>query len=90
MLPVEKAKGQIFLHDEFLCDVDYNISEPLKRTGGVQVQRVTFTVEDEHCTPLLDAYELTLIIGDGRRCSIPRPLQSMGLGCLECYVESQP
>ena len=90
MLPVEKAKGQIWLHDKFLCDVEYEIDQPLKRTSGPQVQRVSFTVEDEHCTVLLDAYELTLILGDGRRCSIPRPIQKIGLGCLECYVESPP
>lgn len=90
MLPVEKAKGQIFLHDKFLCDVEYDISDPLKRPSAPQVQRVMLTVEDEHCAVLLDAYELTLILGDGRRCPIPRPIQRTGLGCLECYVESFP
>jgi hypothetical protein len=87
MLPVEKAKGQIWLHDKFLCDIEYDISEPLKHTDGLQVQRVAFTLDDAHCVTLLDAYELTLVLADGRRFSIPRPLQRVGLGCLECYVE---
>ena len=90
MLPVEKATGQLWLRAEFLCDVEYDISQPLNSTGSSQVQRVTLTLEDEHCDKLIDAYELILILGDGRRCSIPRPLQKMGLGGLECYVESLP
>jgi hypothetical protein len=88
MLPVEKAKGQIWLHDKFLCDVEYDISEPLKMTDHPPVQRITFTLDDEHCAPLLDTYDLTLVLADGRRCAIPRPLQRVGLGSLECYVES--
>ena len=88
MLPVEKTKGQLWLHDRFLCDGEYDISSPLQRTGDAQVQRVTLTLEDEHCDLFIDAYELILILGDGRRCSIPRPIQKVGLGCLECYVES--
>jgi len=88
MLPVEKAKGQIFLHDKFLCDVEYDISEPLKSTGGPQIQHITLTVEDEHCAPLLAAYGLTLVVADGECFAIPRPI--MRQARLECYVESQP
>jgi hypothetical protein len=88
MLPVEKAQGQIWLYDQFLCNVDYDIGEPLKNTDGTQVQRITLNLLDEESAPLLDAYDLTLIIADGSRCAIPRPLQHVGLGQLECYVES--
>jgi hypothetical protein len=90
MLPVEKAKGQIWLHDKFLCDVEYDISKPLKRTDGPQVQRVTLVVPEEHCAVLLDSYDLTLVLADGQRFRIPRPLQHLGSNRIECYVESSP
>ncbi len=88
MLTVEKAKGQIWLREQLLCDVEYEISEPLKRTAGPQVQRITLVVSEEHCASLLDAYELTLVMADGQRCHIPRPIQHLGSNCIECYVES--
>ena len=86
MLPVEKAKGKIFLQDKFLCDVEYHVSEPLKQNDELQVQHVTLTVEDEHCVPLLAAYDLVLVVADGRRFSLPRPIQRQDR--LECYVQS--
>ena len=90
MLLVEKAKGQIWLGEQCLCDVEYEVSKTMKYTGNHEVQRIILILEDEHCTTLLDAYELTLVLTDGRRCKIPRPLQHVGLGDLECYVESLP
>jgi hypothetical protein len=90
MLPVEKATGQIWLREQFLCDVEYDISEPLSVGANLQVQRIILVVPEEHCAVLLDSYELTLVIADGQRCHIPRPLQHLGLNRLECYVESSP
>lgn len=90
MLSIEKGNGQIWLHDRFLCDVEYSISEPLRRTDGPEVQRITFILEEKDCAPLLNAYGLTLLLADGSRQQIPRPLQLIGLGTLECYVESEP
>jgi hypothetical protein len=88
MLPVEQDRGQIWQDGRFLCDIDYDIDAPLTSANGHQIQRITFTVAEEDCAPLLDAYDLTLVIADGSRCEIPRPLQQVGLGRLECYVES--
>jgi hypothetical protein len=88
MLPIGRGNGQIWLDDRFLCDVEYAINKPLKSRDH-QVQRIIFTLEEEDCAPLLDAYGLALILADGSRHAIPRPLQQAGVGRLECYVESQ-
>jgi len=88
MLPVEQDVGQLWLHGQFLCEVEYFISEPMDHVGNYIVQRIAFILDDKHCAKLLDAYNLILVIADGRRYAIPRPLQQIGLGCLECYVES--
>jgi len=88
MLPVEKAEGQIWLRDQHLCDVEYEISEPMSASAMPHVQRVILVVPEEHCAVLLDSYELILVMADGQRCHIPRPLQHLGLNCIECYVES--
>jgi hypothetical protein len=90
MLPIEKAKGQIWLHDKFLCEVEYEISEALGHSRTVHVQRIMLTVPEEHCAVLLDAYNLFLTLADGQRHRIPRPLQRLGSNYLECYVESLP
>jgi hypothetical protein len=47
-------------------------------------------VPEEHCAMLLDAYNLTLVLANGQRCPIPRPLQHLGFNWIECYVESSP
>lgn len=88
MLPVEKAKGQVWLEDQFLCDVEYEISEPLKLIRKFHVQRICFVVAEEHCAVLLNAYNLTLVLASGQRCHIPRPFHHHGSGSMECYVES--
>jgi hypothetical protein len=90
MLAVEQGSGQIWLYDEFLCHIEYDISEALSFIDGHQVQRIFLRLLEEGCAPLLDAYDLTLVIADGSRCAIPRPLQRMGLARIECYVESRP
>jgi len=88
MLPIGKEKGYIWLRDQFLCDVDYDIGEPLSFESGPQVQRIILAVPEEHCALLLDSYELELVLADGQRCPIPRPIQHLGSNKLECYVES--
>ncbi len=88
MLPVEKAKGQIWLREQLLCDIEYEISEPMSVGVKPHVQRITLVVAEEHCAMLLDAYDLTLVMADGQRCHIPRPIQHLGSNCIECYVES--
>lgn len=89
MLPVGQGQGKIWLHAQFLCDTKYVVSEPIRRTGALRVQRVLLTVEDKHCDTLLDSYQLTLVLADGTHHHIPRPIRNMGLGGLEVYVESR-
>lgn len=88
MLPVGQGTGQMWLRDQFLCDVEYDIGEPLKFSRNPQVQRIDLVVPEEHCAALMDAYELVLVLGDGQRHHIPRPLRHLGEHHLECYVES--
>jgi hypothetical protein len=88
MLPVEKTKAQIWRGDQFLCDVEYDIGKPVTVNGKLHIQRVVFTLLQEHCAALLKAYDLMLVLADGRRYLIPRPLQRVELACLDCYVES--
>jgi hypothetical protein len=88
MLPIEKGRGQIWHRDQLLCDVDYEIDDPQHFSDGFPVQRITFTLPAEDCAQLLDAYDLSLVIADGRRYAIPRPIQRVSIGQMECYVES--
>jgi len=88
MLPVENGKGKIWRGDQFLCDVEYDIGEPLENTDGAQVQRILFNLPDEKSASLLDAYDLTLVSASGSRYAIPRPIQHADRSYLECYVES--
>ena len=88
MLPVEKAQGQIFLNEKFLCEVEYEISEPLQLFSKPQVQRVLLNVPDERCATLLDSYDLILVLVDGDQHHIPRPIRHFGQTHLECYVET--
>jgi hypothetical protein len=90
MLPVGQGIGQLWIEEQLLCETEYFIGEPMRGTGIIRVQRVILLLEDEHCNKLLDAYNIVLVSADGCHYPIPRPLQSLGLGCLECYVESLP
>jgi hypothetical protein len=88
MLPIEKGSGQIWNRDRFVCDVDYAIDDPRYFNDGYPVQRITFTLPEEDCAQLLDAYDLSLVIADGRRYAIPRPIRRVSVGQMECYVGS--
>jgi hypothetical protein len=87
MLPVEQGKGQVWRRDQFLCNVEYSISARLDLTDGLPLQRITLVLANKNCQPLLDAYDLTLVLADGSRCAIPRPLRSSDKEHLECYLE---
>ena len=87
MLPVGSGSGQIWLKDEFLCNVEYKVDEARELAKRVRVQRIVLDVPEKHCEELLDAYELALVLADGQRWRIPRPLQHVGLGAVESYVE---
>ena len=89
MLPVEKATGQLWLDEQYLCETEYEISEPFTSSNEHHVQRIKLVVPDEHCVRLLNAYNLSLVTKDGQRHPIPRPFLHRGSNHLECYVESQ-
>lgn len=44
MLPHGKGKGQIWLGSRYLCDVEYDISNPVGTSASSAVQRLTLTV----------------------------------------------
>jgi hypothetical protein len=88
MLPVGQGKGQIWRSGELLCEVKYDIGEPIRRTGALRVQRILLTLEDEHCQLLVDVYGLILVMANGSQHAILRPFQLHGIGHLECYVET--
>src|SRR5687768_8410810 len=75
MLPMSQRTEQMWLREEFLCEVEYNIGEPLKFAYNPQVQRIDLVVLEVHCAAQLDMYDLTLMLADGQRYHIPRPLQ---------------
>jgi hypothetical protein len=87
LLPAEQNKGAIWRDGRLLCDVEYSISELLQLTDGNPIQRVTLTLSEEDCASLLDAYDLTLVLANGTRRAIPRPLRSSDKEYLECYLE---
>lgn len=88
MLPIGPGNGQVWHQARLVCDVEYRIDEPLKFLSGAVIQRVTLIVPDEHCVMLLDSYELSLVLADGQRHRIPRPLRLIEGNKLECYVET--
>ncbi len=90
MLPVESGNGQVWRRDQYLCDAQYEVSEPFQHNEFMDVQRITLTIDDADCEPLLRSYDLTLVMADGKRHQIPHPLRLTARGVLEVYLESKP
>jgi hypothetical protein len=88
MLPVEQGKGQIWRRDQFLCNVEYSISARLDFADRIPVQHITLVLANKNCQPLLDAYDLTLVLADGSRWTIPRPLNLSDREHLESFIQS--
>lgn len=90
MLPIGKGQGELWKGDTFLCEVDYEISEPLSYVTAADAQHVTMTVHDYACEDLLHIAGLTLILTDGSRHRLPRPIDIVrGDGRLECFLTAE-
>jgi hypothetical protein len=89
MLPVGHGQGQLWKGDEFLCDVDYEISEPLTFVSVAGTQHVKMLVHNYECEDLLHVAGLTLVLADGSRHRLPRPIDVVqGDGRLECFLNT--
>jgi hypothetical protein len=87
MLPIGKGQGELWKANTFLCKVDYDISPPLTFVTGAQ--HVKLVVHDYDCEMLLDVPGLTLILADGSRHRLPRPIDLVsGDGHLECFLNA--
>jgi hypothetical protein len=89
MLPVGKGQGQLWKGDTLLCDVDYDISESLPFITAVETQHIKMIVHDYDCEQLLNVAGLILVLADGSRHRLPRPLDvTKGDGRLECFLNA--
>ena len=89
MLPIGQGRGELWNGSKFLCTVDYDISPPLSFIAGGNVQRVEMTVRDNACEDLVRIAGLTLILADGSRHRLPKPIDLVhGDGHVECFLTS--
>jgi hypothetical protein len=89
MLPIGKGQGEVWKEDKFICHCDYDISAPLPFASAAGTQRIRMEVHDYDCEELLDVPGLTLVLADGSRHRLPRPLNFVtGDGYLECYLST--
>lgn len=89
MLPIGKGQGELWKGDTFLCKVDYDISPPLTFVTVAGTQHVNMVVHDYDCEMLLDVAGLTLVLADGSRHRLPRPLNFIeGDRKLECFISA--
>jgi hypothetical protein len=84
MLPIGSGQGELWKGDTLLCKVDYDISPPLP--FATETQHVKLVVHDYDCEQLLAVAGLTLVLADGSRHRLPKPLDLVsGDGRLECF-----
>lgn len=89
MLPIGRGRGELWNGNQFLCKVDYDISPPLPFVTGGGTQRIQMEVHDYECEQLLNMAGITLVLADGSRQRLPRPLNFIsGDGYLECYLST--
>lgn len=87
MLPIGKGQGELWKGNTLLCKVDYDISPPLPFASSTDTQHVALVVHDYECEDLLNIAGLTLILADGSRHRLPRPLDVVqGDRRLECFL----
>jgi hypothetical protein len=87
MLPIGSGQGELWNGSTFLCAVDYDISEPLSFVTGTQ--HVKLVVHDYDCEKLLNVAGFTLVLADGSRHRLPRPINLVnGDGHLECFLSA--
>ena len=89
MLPIGKGPGELWKGGSLLCKVEYEISEPLTIANMEGTQHVKMLVKDYDCETLLTVAGLTLILADGSRQRLPRPINLVnGDGQLECFISA--
>ncbi len=86
MLPIGRGQGSLWNGDRHLCKVDYDISPPLEFITIADAQRVHLVVHDYECTLLLNIAGLTLVLANGTRHRLPRPLKLSKTGHMECFL----
>ncbi len=89
MLPIGRGQGELWNGDTFLCKVDYDISPPLTFVTAAGTQHINMIVHDYDCEMMLDAAGMTLILADGSRHRLPRPINFInGDRKLECFMDT--
>lgn len=87
MIPIGRGHGELWNGNTFLCQVEYDVSPPLPFLSDVMVQRVDMTVRDNTCEKVAQVAGLTLVLADGSRHRLPKPLDHRhGDGHLECFL----
>ncbi|MCC6457294.1 MAG: hypothetical protein IT328_20235 [Caldilineaceae bacterium] len=87
MLPIGRGQGELWNGNRFLCAVDYDISPSLAFV--TDTQHVKLAVHDYDCEQLLNIAGLTLVLADGSRHRLPRPINFIkDDGRLECFVSA--
>ena len=89
MLPIGSGQGELWKGDTFLCVVDYDISPELIYVTEFGTQHVKMKVYDYDCEMLLTVAGLTLVLADGSRHRLPKPINfKNGDGRLECFLSA--
>ena len=90
MLPIGSGQGELWKGDTFLCKVDYDISPTLPFVIEADTQHIKLVVHDYDCEMLLTVAGLTLILADGSRHRLPKPVNlKSGDGRLECFLSAE-
>jgi hypothetical protein len=87
MLLIGRGHGELWNRDKFLCEVEYDISPPLPFFSTAIVQHIEMIVRNNACEDLLHIAGMTLVLADGSRHRLPKPLDHRhGDGHLECFL----
>jgi hypothetical protein len=90
MLPIGSGQGELWDGNTFLCAVDYDISPSLSFVTAAGTQHIKLVVHDYDCEKLLTVAGLTLVLADGSRHRLPRPINLVnGDGRLECFLSAE-
>ena len=89
MLPVGRGQGELWKGDTLLCKVDYDISQPLTYLSVADTQHIKLVVHDFDCEQLINVAGLMLVLADGSRHRLPKPINLVsGDGHLECFLSA--
>lgn len=86
MLPFESGSGQIWHHDQHLCDAAYEIFYPLGFANLFHVHHLKFAAQNYEPGALLALPELILVTANGTQYHLPQSLKIVENGYLECTV----